>query len=60
MANTTPIDTQTETERIVLATAGNLNTRIKNACDNKAAAGYQLSACFVEQGELVLIFQLTR
>ena len=60
MANTNPIDTQTATERIPLATTQNLDQRIKNACDIKGGAGYQLCGCFVEQGQLILIFQLTR
>jgi hypothetical protein len=59
MANTTPIDAQTDTARIPLASP-NLDQRIKNVCDTKAAAGYELSACFAAQDQLVLIFQLTR
>jgi len=59
MANTTPIDAQTDTARIPL-TSANLDQRIKETCDNKAAAGYELSASFVALDQLVLIFQLTR
>jgi len=59
MPNKTPIDTQTLTERIPVDSP-NLDDRIKNSCDNKGAAGYQLSASFVAQDQLILIFQLTR
>jgi hypothetical protein len=60
MANTAPIDTQTEVQRINLATTLNLEQRIKQNCDNMGSAGYQLCASFVQNGELILIFQLTR
>jgi hypothetical protein len=60
MANTAPIETQTEVRRISLATTVNLEQRIQQTCDTMGAAGYQLCASFSEGGELILIFQLTR
>jgi hypothetical protein len=60
MANTTPIETQTQCRRISLAPEPDLNQRLTALCDTMGAAGFLLSASFVIGTELVLVFQLTR
>ena len=58
MTNTAPIDTQTKVIRIDLT--GDVETQIRAECDRMGALGYELRAAFVQGGNLVLIFQLTR
>ena len=58
MANTSPIDTQTQVKRVTLS--GNITKAIQEQCDAMGAAGYALCGCFASAGELILIFQLTR
>lgn len=58
MANTAPIDTQTDTLRIPVN--AQLNDKIKEECDTMGAAGHQLAAAFALGNDVILIFQLTR
>lgn len=61
MANTQPIDTQTQSRRITLnPPPPDLNQSIRTLCDTMGAAGYQLCSTFVLGTELVLVFELTR
>lgn len=60
MANTAPINTQTELRRIPIASTPQLDQAIKDECDTMGAAGYHLVSTFELQGQLVLIFQLHR
>lgn len=61
MANTTPIDTQTQCRRITLnPPPPNLDQSVADACDTMGAAGYQLCGTFILGTELILVFELTR
>jgi hypothetical protein len=57
--NTQPIETQTKLKRIDLTQTG-ADNQIVQQCDILGRAGYELKAAFEKDGNLVLIFQLTR
>ena len=60
MANTTPIDVQTEARRIPLDPQTDLDKRLKQLANVMGSAGYQICSTFVAGTELVVVFQLTR